>query len=39
MAYYLKTEQEIRDWPQSALDKYWLGLETVSCRVSANAPG
>jgi lanosterol synthase len=26
---YLKTNEECEKWPQSALDKYWLGLPTV----------
>lgn len=27
--HYLKTDQEIEDWPQTAADKYHLGLPTV----------
>jgi lanosterol synthase len=27
--HYLKTEEEIKAWPQSKADKYFLGLETV----------
>jgi lanosterol synthase len=27
--HYLKTDQEIKAWPQSRADKYFLGLETV----------
>jgi lanosterol synthase len=26
---YLKTDEEVKAWPQTVLDKYWLGLETV----------
>ncbi|KAF2871194.1 lanosterol synthase [Massariosphaeria phaeospora] len=26
--HYLETEEEVREWPQSTADKYWLGLDT-----------
>ena len=26
---YLKTDDEMKAWPQSTVDKYWLGLDTV----------
>jgi lanosterol synthase len=28
--HYLKTDEEIKAWPQSTADKYFLGLDTVS---------
>ena len=28
--HYLKTDQQVKDWPQSTSDKYFLGLPTVS---------
>jgi hypothetical protein len=27
--HYLQTDEEMKRWPQTALDKYWLGLPTV----------
>lgn len=27
--HYLQTEEEVKAWPQSAADRYFLGLETV----------
>lgn len=27
--HYLQSEEEIKEWPQSAVDRYFLGLETV----------
>lgn len=27
---YLKTDNEVKDWPQSTADKYNLGMDTVS---------
>lgn len=30
--HYLKTDQQLKDWPQSTADKYYLGLPTVSPR-------
>ena len=27
--HYLKTDKEMKEWPQSAADKYFLGLPTV----------
>lgn len=27
--HYLKTDEEIAKWPQTKLDKYWLGLDMV----------
>jgi lanosterol synthase len=27
--HYLKTDEEVKAWPQSKADKYFLGLETV----------
>ena len=26
---YLRTDEEVENWPQIVLDKYWLGLKTV----------
>jgi lanosterol synthase len=26
---YLRSDEEVSEWPQSSLEKYWLGLETV----------
>lgn len=28
--HYLQTEEELKAWPQSTADKWYLGLETVS---------
>lgn len=28
--HYLESEEEIKAWPQSTADKYFLGMETVS---------
>lgn len=28
--HYLETDEEVQKWPQSTVDKYWLGLPTVS---------
>ena len=28
--HYLQTDEELKSWPQSAADKYFLGLDTVS---------
>jgi lanosterol synthase len=28
--HYMRTEEENAQWPQTPLDKYWLGLPTVS---------
>lgn len=33
--HYLKTDEEIKAWPQSTADKYFLGKETVSQRLRA----
>lgn len=27
--HYLESDEEIEAWPQTTVDKYWLGLETV----------
>lgn len=27
--HYLQTEEEVKEWPQSAADRYFLGMETV----------
>lgn len=27
--HYLRTDEECKAWPQNAVDKYWLGLDTV----------
>ena len=27
--HYLKTDEEVKEWPQSVADKYFLGLPTV----------
>lgn len=27
--HYLQNEKEVKEWPQSAADRYFLGLETV----------
>lgn len=29
--HYLHTDAEIEAWPQTPLDKYWLGMATVRC--------
>lgn len=34
--HYLKTDKEIKDWPQSTADKYFLGLPTVCHRLEPN---
>ena len=26
--HYLQTEEELANWPQNEIDKFWLGLET-----------
>lgn len=26
--HYLRTDAELADWPQNAVDKFWLGLDT-----------
>jgi lanosterol synthase len=36
--HYLKTEEEIKAWPQSTADKYFLGLDTVSLHAGAMLP-
>lgn len=28
--HYLKTDEEVEQWPQNTVDKYWLGLPTVA---------
>lgn len=28
--HYLKTDEEVREWPQAISDKYFLGLDTVN---------
>lgn len=28
--HYLESDDEVKDWPQSLIDKYWLGLPFVS---------
>jgi lanosterol synthase len=33
--HYLRTDEETARWPQTPLDKYWLGLPTVSTRPRA----
>src|SRR5690242_6422170 len=35
--HYLQTEEEVKAWPQSAADKYFLGMETV-CRNTKTMP-
>jgi hypothetical protein len=27
--HYLESDADLKEWPQSPLDKYWLGLDTV----------
>jgi hypothetical protein len=27
--HYLRTDEEVSEWPQNTVDKYWLGLDTV----------
>jgi hypothetical protein len=27
--HYLRTEEELANWPQNEVDKFWLGVETV----------
>jgi len=27
--HYLRTDEEVANWPQTTYDKYWLGLDTV----------
>lgn len=29
--HYLQTEEQGKEWPQTNLDKYWLGLSMVHC--------
>jgi lanosterol synthase len=29
--HYLETEEEVKEWPQSTADKWYLGLDTVCC--------
>ena len=29
--HYLETDEAMKDWPQSTVDKYFLGLPTVRC--------
>jgi lanosterol synthase len=36
--HYLKTDEEIKVWPQSKADKYFLGLDTVSHHTGAKLP-
>jgi lanosterol synthase len=31
--HYLQSDKEIKAWPQSTADKYFLGLDTVSLRL------
>jgi lanosterol synthase len=33
--HYLKTDEEVKAWPQSKADKYFLGMSTVSRRAGA----
>ena len=30
--HYLRTDEECNAWPQTVLDKYWLGMPTVSTK-------
>lgn len=30
--HYLRTDEECEKWPQTTLDKYWLGLSVVRTR-------
>lgn len=32
--HYLRTDQEVKEWPQSTADKWFLGLDTVCCLVA-----
>ena len=27
--HYLRTDEELANWPQNTVDKFWLGLDTV----------
>jgi lanosterol synthase len=33
--HYLKTDEEVKAWPQSTADKYFLGIGTVSLPIGA----
>jgi hypothetical protein len=33
---FLKTDEECKKWPQTVLDKYWLGLPTVTLLASGS---
>ena len=30
--HYLRTEEELVDWPQNVIDRFWLGLDTARIR-------
>jgi hypothetical protein len=36
--HYLKTDEDIKAWPQSKADEYFLGLDTVSHHTDAKPP-
>lgn len=31
--HYLESDEAVEAWPQTIMDKYWLGLPTVSTRI------
>lgn len=33
--HYLRTDDEVEEWPQSTADKWFLGLDTVRCHVES----